>query len=174
MTVNQMCTLQQNKYEEVRSFGKKHYLYRMKTTYANAKHPERLAWILGTVVIVGFVAYVAMVGIKHPVWQIVRLVLYLAAILAMNWLILGTVKCTVDDEAGTLFTPENKKEPMMVSRIDRITRVTNKKGKVRYLNIHEAGVRYVDVRLFPAQADNLIRHLVRINPGIKVQDKNYF
>ena len=37
----------------------------------------------------------------------------------------------------------------------------------------EAGVRFVDVRLFPAQTDNLIRHLCRINPDIKVQDKHY-
>ena len=146
----------------------------MKTTYANVKHPERLAWILGTVAVLGFVAYVAMVGIKHPFWQIFRLILYMAAIAAMNWLWWGTVKCTVDDEAGTLITPENKKEPMYIKNIDRITRVTNKKGKVRYLNIHEAGVRFVDVRLFPAQTESLIEHLVRINPSIKVQDKNYF
>ena len=63
---------------------------------------------------------------------------------------------------------------MMVADIDRITRVTNKKGKLRYLNIHEAGVRFVDVRLFPAQADRLIEHLVRLNPNITVQDRNYF
>ena len=70
----------------------------MKTTYANAKHPERMAWILGTVAAVGFVAYIALVGAKHPGWQILRMVLYLAALFAINWLILGTVKCTVDDE----------------------------------------------------------------------------
>ena len=146
----------------------------MKTTYANAKHPDRLAWILGTVTAVGFVAYIAMAGVKNPGWQILRIFLYLAAIFAMNWFIWGTVKCTVDDEEGTLFTPENKKQPMKISDIDRITRVINRKGKLKYLNIHEAGVRFVDVRLFPAQADNLISHLVRINPGIKVLEKNYF
>ena len=145
----------------------------MKTTYSNAKHPERMAWILGSVAAVGFVAYIALVGAKNPGWQIVRMVLYLAAIVAINWLILGTVKCTVDDEDGTLFTPENKKQPMMIADIDRLTRVTNKKGKLRYLNIHEAGVRFVDVRLFPAQAERLIEHLVRINPNITVQSRNY-
>ena len=62
---------------------------------------------------------------------------------------------------------------MMIADIDRITRVTNRKGKLRYLNIHEAGVRFVDVRLLPAQSEALIAHLVRINPSITVQDRNY-
>ena len=145
----------------------------MKTTYSNFSNPKRLAWILGTVTAVGQVAYVALIGAKRPGWHIVRMTLYLAAVAAMIWLPLAVVKCTVDDEEGTLFTPENKKEPMKIADIDRITRVTNRKGKLRYLNIHEAGVRFVDVRLFPAQTDNLIRHLCRINPDIKVQDKHY-
>ena len=86
---------------------------------------------------------------------------------------LWSVKCTVDDEAETLTTPENKKLPMKIADIDRVTRVTNRRGRLRYLNIHETGVRFVDVKLLPAQAERLIRHLVQINPNLKVQDRNY-
>jgi hypothetical protein len=154
-------------------FRKKHYIYDMKTTYSNVKNPKRLTWMLGSVVIVGYVSYIAMIGIDHTGWQILRMILYLAAIIALVWIPLVSVRCTVDDEEGMLFTPENRKMPMMIADIDRITRVTNKKGKVRYLNIHEAGVRFVDVRLFPVQSEALIEHLVRINPNIKVQSKNY-
>ncbi len=149
----------------------------MKTTYSNVKNPKRLTWILSLVVIIGYaayIAYIAMLGVNHPGWQILMMILYLAGIAAFVWIPLTSVKCTVDDEEGTLFTPENKKVPMTVADIDRITRVTNRKGKLRYLNIHEAGVRFVDVRLFPAQAENLIQHLLRINPNIKVESKNYF
>ena len=145
----------------------------MKVTYANSKHPERLAWILGAVMAVGFAGYLTLFNVRYTGWFILRLILYLAAVCAMVWFPLGTVKCTVDDEEGTLFTPENKKEPMKIADIDRITRVTNRKGKLRYLNIHEAGVRFVDVRLLPAQSEALISHLVRINPSIKVLDRNY-
>ena len=148
----------------------------MKTTYSNVKNPKRLTWILGVVVIVGYAAYIAyftLIAKDHTGWQILMMLLYLAGIAAFVGIPLTSVKCTVDDEAGTLFTPENKKEPMMVANIDRITRVTNRKGKLRYLNIHEAGVRFVDVRLLPAQSENLIQHLLRINPAIKVQDRNY-
>ena len=149
----------------------------MKTTYSNVKNPRRLTWILSLVVIIGYaayIAYIAMMGVSHPGWQILMMILYLAGIAAFVWIPLTSVKCTVDDEEGTLFTPENKKVPMMVADIDRSTRVTNRKGKLRYLNIHEAGVRFVDVRLLPAQAENLIQHLLRINPNIKVESKNYF
>ena len=149
----------------------------MKTTYSNVKNPKRLTWILSLVVIIGYaayIAYIAMLGVNHPGWQILMMILYLAGIAAFVWIPLTSVKCTVDDEEGTLFTPENKKVPMTVADIDRITRVTNRKGKLRYLNIHEAGVRFVDVRLFPAQAENLIQDLLRINPNIKVESKNYF
>lgn len=149
----------------------------MKTTYSNVKNPKRLTWILSLVVIIGYaayIAYIAMMGVNHPGWQILMMILYLAGIAAFVWIPLTSVKCSVDDEEGTLFTPENKKVPMMVADIDRITRVTNRKGKLRYLNIHEAGVRFVDVRLFPAQAENIIQHLLRINPNIKVESKNYF
>ena len=145
----------------------------MKTTYANTKHPDRLAWILGLAAVLGYAGYLVLMPSEKTAWQIVRMILYPIAIAATVWFPLSTVKCTVDDEAGTLFTPENKKTPMMIADIDRITRVTNRKGKLRYLNIHETGVRFVDVRLFPAQADNLIKHLVSINPSIKVQDRNY-
>lgn len=148
----------------------------MKTTYSNVKNPKRLTWILSLVVLVGYAAYIAyffLIEKDHTGWQILLMILYLAGIAALVWIPLTSIKCTVDDEAGTLITPENKKNPMRIADIDRITRVTNRKGKLRYLNIHEAGVRFVDVRLFPAQAENLIQHLLRINPAIKVQDKNY-
>jgi hypothetical protein len=145
----------------------------MKTTYSNVKNPKRLTWILGSVVIVGYVAYFAMIGIDHTGWQILRMVLYMIAIAAIVWIPLTSVRCTVDDEEGTLSTPENRKWPIKIADIDRITRVTNKKGKLRYLNIHEAGVRFVDVKLLSAQADALIGHLVRINPNITVQSRNY-
>lgn len=146
----------------------------MKTTYANVKHPDRLTWILGIAAIGGFAAYLALIGIKSPVWQSIRLALYLVGIFAISMIPLWSVKCTVDDEAETLTTPENKKLPMKIADIDRVTRVTNRRGRLRYLNIHEAGVRFVDVKLLPAQAERLIRHLVQINPNIKVQDRNYF
>lgn len=145
----------------------------MKTTYANVKHPDRLTWILGIAAIGGFAAYLALIGIKGPVWQSVRLALYLIGIFAVSVIPLCSVKCTVDDEAETLTTPENKKSPMKIADIDRVTRVTNRRGRLRYLNIHEAGVRFVDVKLLPAQAERLIRHLVQINPNLKVQDRNY-
>jgi len=149
----------------------------MKTTYSNVKNPKRLTWILSLVVLVGYAAYIAyffLIEKDHTGWQILLMILYLAGIAALVWIPLTSIKCTVDDEAGTLITPENKKNPMRIADIDRITRVTNRKGKLRYLNIHEAGVRFVDVRLFPAQAERLIEHLVRINPNITVQSRNYF
>lgn len=146
----------------------------MKTTYANVKHPDRLTWILGIAAIGGFAAYLALIGIKSSVWQSIRLALNLVGIFAISMIPLWSVKCTVDDEAETLTTPENKKLPMKIADIDRVTRVTNRRGRLRYLNIHEAGVRFVDVKLLPAQAERLIRHLVQINPNIKVQDRNYF
>gem|GEM_PF-1091822 len=145
----------------------------MKTIYANVKHPDRLCWLLGIVAVLGLALYFILMPSELVFWQIVRLVLYIVAIVAGNLLILVSVKCTVDDESGTLFTPENKKKPMLIADIDRITRVTNRKGRVRYLNIHEAGVRFVDVRLFPARADDLVAHLTSLNPAIKVQTKSY-
>ena len=148
----------------------------MKTTYSNVKNPKRLTWILSLVVLIGYAAYIAyflLIEKDHTGWQILLMILYLAGMAALVWIPLTSVKCTVDDEAGTLITPENKNNPMRIADIDRITRVTNRKGKLRYLNIHEAGVRFVDVRLFPTQTENLIQHLVRINPAITVQDKHY-
>lgn len=148
----------------------------MKTTYSNVKNPKSLTWILSLVVLVGYAAYIAyffLIEKDHTGWQIVLMILYLAGIAAFVWIPMTSVKCTVDDEAGTLITPENKKNPMRIADIDRITRVTNRKGKLRYLNIHEAGVRFVDVRLFPTQTENLIQHLLRINPNITVHDKHY-
>ena len=148
----------------------------MKTTYSNVKNPKRLTWILGAVVIVGYAAnivYFTLINTDYTGWQILLMLLYLAGIAAFVGIPLTSVKCTDDDEACTLTTPENKKNPMRIADIDRITRVTNRKGRLRYLNIHEAGVRFVDVRLLPTQADNLIQHLVRINPAIKVEEKSY-
>ena len=58
----------------------------MKTTYSNVKNPKRLTWILGSVVIVGYAAYFAMIGIDHTGWQILRMVLYMIAIAAIVWI----------------------------------------------------------------------------------------
>ena len=148
----------------------------MKTTYSNVKNPKRLTWILSLAVIAGYAAYTvnfALIEKEHIGWQIVLMFLYMAGLAALVLLPLTSVKCTVDDEAGTLITPENKKNPMLIANIDRITRVTHRKGRLRHLTLHEAGVRYVNVQLLPTQAGNLIQHLCRINPAIKVQDRNY-
>lgn len=146
----------------------------MKTTYANVKHPDRLGWVLGIAALVGFAVYIALVGIQQGFWFWFRMFVYLLAIFCVSYLPFATVKCTVDDEEETLFTPENKKSPIMVKDIDRITRVTNRKGRLRYLNIHEAGVRFVDVRLLPARSDALVAQLTSLNPAIKVETRSYF
>jgi len=145
----------------------------MVTTYANTKHPERLAWALGIGIIAGLTVYVVLCFSKSSLWQTVRLILYMLVIAAGVWFPLATVKCKVDEATGELFTPENKKIPMRIADIDRITRVTGRRGRLKYLNIHEAGVRFVDVKLLPAQADALIAHLTRINPAIHVRTMRY-
>lgn len=144
----------------------------MKTTYSNVKNPRRLSRIIMIISIAGLVAHVALQGIRG-FWFWFRLFAYSVSMGLLACLPLLTVRCTVDDQDGTLVTPENKKSPMRISEIDSIIRITNQKGRLRYLNIHEVGVRFVNVRLSPAQAEGLVSHLTALNPRIVVRDRNY-
>ena len=85
-----------------------------------------------------------------------------------------STSCEVDDEQHTLKLPTLEgRKPMQIDNIDIVTRHTSKKGKFRYLNIHEKGVRFAIIRLKESIADQLIAKLLEVNPHIQVKTANY-
>lgn len=151
----------------------------MKTVYSNYsykplsdKASKTLTIVLFCLAVIFFTVYVFHSGKwLKPVAQILSYIFYWSAFFLLTRY---SLKCEVDDEQRTLKVPSSEgNKPILIDNIDKITRHTSKKGKFRYLNIHEKGVRYAIIRLRESISDQLISELTTLNPSIKVKTVNY-
>lgn len=150
----------------------------MAKTYSNASktpHPHLwkvTAWFLLASAIVLFI-----LDFLHPFGNEVLedcflISAYVCLIVSYALLFIKSPFATVDHDAGTLSTNESKK-PVIISDIDRIMKHFDKKGRLRYINIHEAGVRFVTIRLRKPVLEALIQDLTGINPDIQIKEVDY-
>lgn len=147
----------------------------MKTTYANSDKPK-LMTILATVCFVLCMAAYFFYFAKNDVapWLSYCFLFCYILMLAGGCLFYAkNIKCTIDDEEGTFVCAENKKHPMKIENIDTITFCQTKKGRLKYLNIHEKGVQFVDIALRRRPAERMTEHLLRLNPDITIKTSNF-
>lgn len=155
----------------------------MKTVYSNAQNPKLMGWLTGIFIVLAIAAYFFYVAGwpsggasgngRSSLFQSAMLIFYIVFYAASFYTMYKTSKCVVDDEEGTLTAPENKKRPMKISDIDKITFCVTKKGRLRYLLIHEKGVQFISVRLSRKLSDRMVAHLLEINPAIETATKDY-
>lgn len=155
----------------------------MKTVYSNAQNPKLMGWLTGIFIVLAIAAYIFYVAgwpsgdasgnDRSSLFQSAMFIFYIVFYASSFYTMYKTSKCVVDDEEGTLTAPENKKRPMKISDIDKITFCVTKKGRLRYLLIHEKGVQFISVRLSRKLSDRMVAHLLEINPAIETATKDY-
>ena len=116
----------------------------MKTVYRNTERPELIKWLcigFGVLGIVSLVLYIILTQESYLFSLFTNLVLW-------AWLFaeykLATI--TFDEEADTIIDSRQKNYPLRLSGIVTVTYNENKKGKFRYLLIHDAGVGFMQIR----------------------------
>lgn len=80
---------------------------------------------------------------------------------------------TIDEENDAIIDSRNKKYPLKISRMAKITYKESKKGRFRGLDIHDDGVGFMTVRTSKATADKIVEHLLQLKPTIEVKHANY-
>lgn len=156
----------------------------MKTVYTyngkpkNAEKMKRICLILSILAVISLVAWIislvfGLVNEDHDEWMpVIFEYIYFIFYFSYSFYQLASLQCVVDDEAGTFKYGAFKSKPMQIADIDKIVRCTNRRGKLRYLNVHEKGVRFMNVKLKENQASLLIAQLQEINPSITVSSIN--
>lgn len=157
----------------------------MKTVYTyngkpkNAEKMKRISLILSILAIIALIAWIislifGLTNDDDDEWMpYVLQYIYFIFYFSYAFYQMASMQCIVDDEAGTFKYGAFKSKPMQIADIDKILRCTSKRGKLRYLNVHEKGVRFVNVKLKENQASLLIAQLQEINPAITVSSINY-
>ena len=143
----------------------------MKTVYSNTDHPKRVKWIcigLGVIGVVSLILYIILSREAYVFSLFSNLVLWV-------WLY-GSHKLstyTFDDEADTIVYSQQKSYPLHLSGITTITYNENRKGKFRYLLIHDAGTGFMQIRTTKANADKMTAQIRAANPSVEIKHANY-
>ena len=143
----------------------------MKTVYKNTSRPKLIKWLcigIGILGIVSLVLYIILSQERYMFSLFTNLVLW-------SWLFaeykLSTI--TIDDEADTIVDSRQKKYPLRLSGITTVTYNENKKGKFRYLLIHDAGVGFMQIRTTKENADRMTAQILKANPSAEIKHANY-
>lgn len=108
-------------------------------TYSNSRNPKAMKWIMWSSLIIGFTFYIVAFASEKDFWNILGMSLYLIFYCLFFWLIRKSEYCTLDEEAGVVFTGETKKYPMKIDSIRSITYKESKKGKFRSVHPRHRG-----------------------------------
>ena len=80
---------------------------------------------------------------------------------------------TIDDEEDTITFSQQKKYPLRLSNITKITYYETKKGKFRYLFLHDTGVGFMEIRTSKENADKMTAQILAASPAAEVKHVNY-
>lgn len=143
----------------------------MKTVYKNTSRPKLIKWLcigFGILGIVSLVLFIILTQESYLFSLFTNLVLWSCLFAEYK---LATI--TFDEEADTIIDSRQKKYPLRLSGITTVTYNENKKGKFRYLLIHDAGVGFMQIRTSKENADRMTAQILKANPSAEVKHCNY-
>ena len=143
----------------------------MKVVYRNTKHPERVKWACIAVGVLGVASLVLFIILSQESYLFslfTNLVLW-----AFLFAELKLATYTFDDEDDTIIDSRQKNYPLRLSGITTITYNENKKGRFRYLLIHDAGTGFMQIRTSKENADRMTAQILKANPSAVIKHANY-
>ena len=147
----------------------------MRTTYSNTRHPKFAKYSVIAGFILCIVCFVLYATIDEEAWYRTFFhtgwfCIFYASLFGGSYLLM---KVTVDEEADTITSSEQKKYPMKISNLTTITYKESKKGKFRSLQIHDSGVGFLEMRVSKENADLIVAQLTKVKPSIEIKHANY-
>jgi hypothetical protein len=143
----------------------------MKTVYSNTRHPKLIKWsciVVGIISVACMVLYAVLKGETY-LFTAAYTLAYSAGMFAVYKL----STYIFDDEADTITFSQQKKYPLRLSDITTITYNESKKGRFRYLLIHDSGVGFMQIRTTRENADKMTEQILAANPAAEVKHANY-
>ena len=143
----------------------------MKTVYSNTRHPKLIKWsciVIGVIGLVCLVLYVTMTQ-EFYMFSFFYTIIYFAIMFGIYKL----NSYTIDDEEDTITFSQQKKYPLRLSNITKITYYETKKGKFRYLFLHDTGVGFMEIRTSKENADKMTAQILAVSPSAEVKHINY-
>ena len=143
----------------------------MKTVYANTKHPKLILWsciVIGAAGLTCLVLYILQKG-EYFLFS----AFYSLAYFAIFFGIYKLNTYTVDDEADTITFSQQKKYPLRLSDIKSVVYKESKKGRYRYLFIHDSGHGFMEIRTSKDNADSMVDQILKASPDATVEHAHY-
>lgn len=142
----------------------------MKTLYANTNKPLLVKWITILSIILGITLFVLYILFDH-------IALFIAAyIFLFGAQFYGIYKMNayeIDDEQGTITNSQIKKYPLYISNLATATYKESRKRRFRSLFLHDTGTGFMDIHTNKEKADQIVAHLLKLNPDIEVKHAHY-
>lgn len=139
----------------------------MNTIYRFSKYSKYFIWAGILVLVIALGLIVSFILKEDVTFRIFSSFLCIASAFCSLYFIL-TSWIEVDDAAGTLTFHASGKVVIDITKIDRIARHVDSRERVRYLTVHEVGVKYSDIVINYKDEEAFMAHLLRINPDITV------
>lgn len=143
----------------------------MKTVYSNTKHPKLIKGSCIAAGIIGVVCLVLYLTMTQEFYMFSSFYMIFYFVIMFGVYKLNSY--TIDEEADTITFNQQKKYPLHLSGITKITYYETKKGKFRYLFLHDAGTGFMEIRTSKENADKIAAQILAINPAAAVKHVNY-
>lgn len=143
----------------------------MKTVYRNTDRPALIKWLcigIGVAGILGYVLYASFTG-DWGMFFACYVFIYSAILFAQSKL----CTYTFDDEEDTIVCSRQKKYLLRLSDITTVTYNETKKGRLRFLFIHDSGVGFMQIRTTRENADRMAAQILAANPAAEVRHANF-
>lgn len=142
------------------------------TKFSNSMNPKLMTALVVSLVVVSLACFVLFVCLDND-WSLVFQIAYMLAYAAAFPIINKMNYCVVDDEKGIVYTHENRKHPINVPEISYVILNESKRGRFRFLFIHDTGIGFVRIVCKRRTAEAIVAKLRTLNPSFEVRHANY-
>jgi len=143
----------------------------MRIVYANARNVRMVKWMIPVCVIIGILLFI-LHGLLDSGW-IGYPLMVLSFFCIYSALFFGPYflrHWTIDEESDNLTASYRTGSPIKISNIATVKYKVSRRGRYQSIFIQDIGAGFMEIKTSRKNADAIVRHIVRLNPEVKVDD----
>ena len=142
--------------------------------YSNSRNPKLILSLTIGAFVLFYGLYILGITINSESgWTLAAQIAYTVAMCFFYWAIWKSQYCIIDDEERIIFSGENKKYPIEIDKISHIIMNESKKGKFRFILVHDTGVKFIKVQTRRSNAEKIKSKILEMNPSVEVRVTHY-
>lgn len=142
--------------------------------YSNSRNPKLVLRLTIGVILLCLGLFLIGTAIdSESGWTLAAQIAYTLAMCFYSWGVWKSQYCIIDDEKRIIFNGDNRKYPIEIDKISHIIMNESKKGKFRFILVHDTGVKFIKVPTRRSNAEKIKSKILELNPSVEVRITHY-